>query len=132
MTSRDWVIAGFMFTFLFTSCGLLGWLGANDLCTGTESVGYNFSILCHSGLQASLFCAANFLLLYVLYTLFTQRLASRFIRYTVVIVFILYGIWIIFFPYGIWTSPYFMARHYPPNVNPNCLECPLMTPTSLP
>jgi hypothetical protein len=45
--------------------------------------------------------------------------------------FIIYGFLIILFPYAIWSNSFFTDRHYPPGVNPNCLECPSPSATPL-
>lgn len=127
---RILIIGGIVFTVIFTCLGMLGWLGIQDYCTGTGSLGYNFSILCNSGSFVLLFLIGNFFLLLGLIFLLMKQQIKPLIRYAALTLFIIYGIWVILSPYGIWNSPFFMTRHYPPGIDPKCLECPsIMTAT---
>jgi hypothetical protein len=126
---RILIIVLIPFTIIFTCLGMLGWLGMQDYCTGTGSLGYNFSRLCDSGSFVLLFLVGNFFLLLGFIFAFMKQQIKPWFRYTALILFIIYGVWVILIPNGIWNSPFFMAQHYPPGIDPKCLECPSPTMT---
>ncbi len=113
---RFWVIAGTLFTILFSCCGLLDWLGSVAICHGTGSVAYNFSRTCHSEIYAGLFFIGDFLLFIGLFYLLTCERVRRGIKYLALMAFIPYGLFVICIPNVIWDLPYFTTLHFPPGV----------------
>ena len=108
-----------------TIWGLLSGLVTQDMCTGTNSLGNNFSKVCSEDFPSYvwLFTIASVLLMLVLIALSSWQSIRRGIRYALQGILIIYAIWLIGFSSSIWVTPFFTDRHYPDGVNPKCLEC---------
>lgn len=129
------IIAGFalfFFTILFTFSGFIGWVGANDVCTGTGSVGFNFSRLCNSEVFICVFSILSIFLFVAVIILFIEQNIRPSVRIMALGIFIIYGLWVIRFPTGVWKNPFFTDRYYLPGVDPHCLGCPVATRMLIP
>lgn len=134
MTRKVVLIAGIIFAGFAAICGLLQGILAQEVCTGTNSLGDNYSRVCSSGFMSYvwLFTVASILAMLGLIVLWSQKNMPKLVRYSSFGIFILYGVWLILFSSAIWNISFFRDRQYPEGLNPNCLECSSPTATSLP
>ena len=118
-------VGGLLFAVIAASIGLLRGLVLQDACTGTGSLVYNFTALCSDIFPnyVWLFCIANVLLLSGLLVLSVWGNIRPLVRYTAICIFLVYGIWLIVFSSAVWNAPFFTEPHYPPGVDPHCIEC---------
>lgn len=120
---------GLIFIVGATGMMIFGSFFTGDTCTGTNSVGNHFSRLCDSNffIYVGAFACVSFFLMIGLLLLSVSEHMRGSIRMVAFSIFIVYGVWMMCFSSMIWNTPFFTEKHYPPGVNPQCLECPPST-----
>jgi hypothetical protein len=113
--------------------GFLRGYFAQDICTGTDSAGYQFARICGDSFlnYVGLLAIASLGLLLGLIALAAWQTPKPIIRLAALAVFVIYTLWITLFSFTLWTTPYFTAYVYDPSrsgsFDLNCPQCRIPT-----